>query len=250
MPNRLLREGLMESEKVLSLPIEARWLFVIIILSADDIGLFEATEFKLARRADVNRELAGKLLAMLADHDLVRLYQVEGKAYGFIPRFRQRLQLKRMKHPAPPPALVTDDQDAAQKIKDLAPAPTVAQRLAIVSATAAQPSEAEVEVEKKRKISASPHPAKGEGRFPEFWDAWPRGPRRGDRKKCLEKWRNAKLDVQATEIIAHVLAIKTTKKWRDGYDPAPLRYLNGEQWMDEIHTGEASASDKPWARAE
>ena len=125
MSNRLIRDGILESEAVLSLPAEARWLYVSILLSADDVGLFEATPFRLARRADVRREMADKLVRMLADADLVRLYEVDGKQYGFIPKFCQRLQIKRIKHPAPPLALMQDDQDATNKIKHLASNPTV-----------------------------------------------------------------------------------------------------------------------------
>lgn len=149
MPNRLIREGLMESEAVLSLPVEGRWLFVIIMLSADDLGLFEATEFKLARRADVNRDLAGRLMSMLADTDLIRLYEVDGKRYGFIPKFRQRVQIKRTKHPLPPAGLLSDDSDASNKIKHLADETTVGQPLENGCAGAVQPSEPEPEPEKK-----------------------------------------------------------------------------------------------------
>jgi len=149
MPNRLIREGLMESEAVLSLPVEARWLFVTIMLSADDVGLFEATEFRLARRADVNRDLAGKLLQMIADVDLIRLYAVDGKRYGFIPKFGQRVQIKRTRHPLPPAALMADDFDASKKINDLAIATTVAEQLDNGCTSDGQPSEPEVEVGKK-----------------------------------------------------------------------------------------------------
>ncbi len=119
MPNRLIRDGLLESEAVLSLPVEARWLYVSILLSADDVGLFDATPFRLARRADVRREMADKLVQMLADADLIRLYEVDGKRYGFIPRYGQRLQLRRHKHPVPPMALLQGDADAIKKINDL-----------------------------------------------------------------------------------------------------------------------------------
>jgi hypothetical protein len=156
MPNRLIREGLMESEKVLSLPVEARWLFVIVILSADDVGLFEATEFKLARRADINRELAGKLLQMIGDADLVRFYIVDGKRYGFIPKFRQRIQIKRTKHPMPPKALMADDSDALSKIKNLASDPTDGQPLDNGCQAGGQPPEAEPEA--KEEISDASHP--------------------------------------------------------------------------------------------
>ena len=120
MSNRLIRDGLLESEAVLSLPVEARWLYVSILLSADDVGLFDATPFRLARRADVRREMADKLVQMLSDADLIRLYEVGGKRYGFIPKYKQRLQLRRHKHPAPPMALLQGDSDAINKIKDLA----------------------------------------------------------------------------------------------------------------------------------
>lgn len=151
MPCRLIRDEMLDSERVLGLPVEARWLYVTILLSADDLGLFEATSFKLARRADIKRETGEKLLAMLADSDLVRLYDVEGKRYGFIPRFRQRIQIKRLKHPAPPDALMQDDQDALNKIKHLACKTTVGQQLNNGFPSVAQPSEPEPEPEPEHK---------------------------------------------------------------------------------------------------
>lgn len=155
VPNRLVREGLMESEAVLSLPVEGRWLFVIILLSADDIGLFEATEFKLARRAEVSRDLAGKLMTMLVDADLVRLYEVDGKRYGFIPKFRQRVQIKLAKHPIPPASLYQDDADALNKIKNLAFKTTDGQPMVNGYQSVGKPSEAEEEVEVKGRVSVS-----------------------------------------------------------------------------------------------
>lgn len=78
-------------------------------------------------------------------------------------------------------------------------------------------------------------PAKaGEGRFPEFWNAYPSTDRKVDRKKCLAKWRLSKFDGQSSEILAHLDAIKPTRKWTEGFEPAPLRYLNGEQWRDGV----------------
>lgn len=147
MPNRMIRDGILESEAVLSLPVEARWLFVTIMLSADDLGLFEATEFKLARRADINRDLAGRLLLMLADSDLIRLYEVGGKRYGFIPKFRQRIQIKSARYPLPPTALYSDDGDASKKINNLASKTTDVQPMDNGYASAAQPPEAKAKEE-------------------------------------------------------------------------------------------------------
>lgn len=156
MPSRMIRDGILESEAVLSLPAEARWLYVSILLSADDVGLFEATPFKLARRADVRRELADRLVQMLADSGLVRLYVVDGKRYGFIPRFGQRLQIKRIRHAPPPDALLLDEIDTLNKIKHLASKTTVGHGCTSAvqqKTTAAQPPEPEPEPEEEPSLS-------------------------------------------------------------------------------------------------
>jgi hypothetical protein len=151
MPCRLIRDDMLESERVLALPVEARWLYVTILLSADDLGLFEATAFKLARRSDIKRETGERLLTMLADSDLVRLYEVNGKRYGFIPRFRQRIQIKNLKHPAPPDALMCDDADALNKIKHLVFKTTVGKPLDNSCATVGQPPEAKAKAKLEAK---------------------------------------------------------------------------------------------------
>lgn len=146
MAQRLIRDGILESEAVLSLPVEARWLYVTVLLSADDVGLFEATIFKLARKADVRRETADQLMRLLVDADLIRLYQHDGKTYGFIPRFGQRLQIKRSRFPLPDASLLHGDSDALNKINDLASKTTVENR-GKPQSTVAQPPEPEPEPE-------------------------------------------------------------------------------------------------------
>ena len=166
MPNRLVRDEMLESEAILSLPIEARWLYVTILLSADDVGLFEATSFKLARRADIRRESGDKLLQMLADADLIRLYEVAGKRYGFIPKFRQRIQIKYPKHPLPPKALMEGDDDALNKINELDAKTTVGQPFstdAQQESTAIQPPEAKAKALLKSPVtSVTGRPANAE----------------------------------------------------------------------------------------
>lgn len=68
--------------------------------------------------------------------------------------------------------------------------------------------------------------------FLQFWSVWPKSPRKVGRAPCLAKWVANGLEDRAAEIIAHVNALKTTKQWRDGFDPAPLTYLNQRRWED------------------
>lgn len=84
--------------------------------------------------------------------------------------------------------------------------------------------------EKRREEVVASAPATD--RFQDFWSAWPTTDRKQDRKKCLAKWQKAGCESMADEIIAHVEILKRTKKWVDGFEPAPLTYLNGERWMD------------------
>ncbi len=97
--------------------------------------------------------------------------------------------------------------------------------------------------EEKRREEKNPlTPKGGEGRFPDFWTAWPTSVRKQDRKKCLAKWLRCRWDAEADAIVAHVEAMKGTKQWLDGYEPAPLTYLNGERWRDGVPVAGGSAA--------
>jgi hypothetical protein len=154
MPNRMIRDEILESERVLSLPADVRWFFLSVLLTADDLGLFEATAFKLARRATLSPDQVARFLQLLIDVDLVRLYVVDRKQYGFVPRFRQRIQIKRSRHPLPPEALTADDDDALSKIKDLGSDPTDGQPLDNGFTSSAQQSEPEAKAEEEKESSS------------------------------------------------------------------------------------------------
>jgi hypothetical protein len=117
MPARLIRDDMLDSERVQTLPVEARWLFVSIMLSADDVGLFEAGTFRLARKAGIDVGPCQTHMQSLVDADLIRLYMVDGRHLGFVPRFRQKLKIQRTKYPLPPDALMADDADAIEKVR-------------------------------------------------------------------------------------------------------------------------------------
>lgn len=150
MPSRLIRDDMLDSERVQTLPVEARWLYVTVLLMADDVGLFELSAFKLGRKAGIDQSKVPVLVQLLADSDLIRIYEADGKRYGFVPRFRQRLQIKRTKHPMPPASLMTDDADATKKINDLAAKARLGNgeppKLTVV-----QPSEPEPEPEEEKE---------------------------------------------------------------------------------------------------
>jgi hypothetical protein len=122
MPTRLIREALLDSERYWSTTIEARQLFIHLMLLADDVGCVSLAPVFVSRRCfddRPNREKVDLLLQQLHDVDLLRIYEHEGGRYGFIPRFRQRIQIRRLKHPLPPAALLHGDLDAQEKIQSI-----------------------------------------------------------------------------------------------------------------------------------
>src|SRR5574343_303749 len=108
MPTRLLRDGILESEAVCSLPWAAEVLYRRLMSVADDYGRFSASP-KLIRANcyplqidKVSDSDVGKWLAQVAEAGLVRVYPAEdGKRYLEIVKFGQQVRSK-SKHPAPP----------------------------------------------------------------------------------------------------------------------------------------------------
>jgi uncharacterized protein YdaU (DUF1376 family) len=72
------------------------------------------------------------------------------------------------------------------------------------------------------------------GGFLAFWETWPRGKRKVNKFKCWEVWRREGLDAIADRITNHVELMRGSRKWREGFDPLPMTYLNGRRWDDDV----------------
>ncbi len=81
--------------------------------------------------------------------------------------------------------------------------------------------------------------------FERFWMAYPNTARRVAKSECLKKWKAHKLDAVASKVIDHVKAMCKTAQWKDGYEPAPLTYLNQRRWEDGIPQDKGNGSGKP-----
>lgn len=95
MPDRIIRDELLESERWLSLKDNAdRLAFLALLLRADSLGNFTAERYRLLRLwrdfGIGTLALVNKTLTELVDHDLVRLYPADGREWLHIPRFGQR----------------------------------------------------------------------------------------------------------------------------------------------------------------
>ena len=106
MPNRIIREGLLDSEAIARAGEPAEVLFTRLLLVADDFGRFDGRLTVICRRCWPNggpqEESVRERLKALAMHGLVVMYEADGKPYLFVPNFKQRSRATKSKYPPPP----------------------------------------------------------------------------------------------------------------------------------------------------
>lgn len=69
--------------------------------------------------------------------------------------------------------------------------------------------------------------------FGKFWNGWPEGGRKADRKNCEKFWAKNNLDAEAPAIARGLKAFKVSQEWaeEDGrFIPAPLVWLRKRKW--------------------
>lgn len=125
MPRRMIRDGLLDSQRYWAVTVEAQRLFIHLMLLADDFGLVSLAPIFIRRRCFDDAPAQAridKLLGQLADEDLIRIYTAGSEnspsRYAFIPRFGQQLRTMRPKHPRPPELLFADDFDSKRKFEE------------------------------------------------------------------------------------------------------------------------------------
>lgn len=266
MPSRLIREPLLESDRWLGLahPVE-RLAYVVLLLRADDLATADATDGQLMRlwREPCNlkgREDAKRILQALADADLVRIYEADGKRLVFIPRFRQRFRAGTFRRPPPPENLLSDEPDVLENIRQIKARlrkmpdnrPTDARQLTGGCQASAPVVVVEGEDEGERKPLAQRRAGgdADDALFTRFWLAYPRKKSKGNALKAWKKLRPSEQLV--TVMLTAIERAKTSEQWRkDGgqYIPYPATWLNARGWEDEIETRTAQPVRDPYVRA-
>jgi len=122
MPNRVIRDSILDSERYWSVPIEARELYRHLQLLADDLGCVSLAPVLVRRRCFNSappQSTIDQLLQLLWDANLVLIYEVDGARYGYIPRFGQRLRRMYLRHPKPPQQFYENDAEALEKFNKI-----------------------------------------------------------------------------------------------------------------------------------
>lgn len=115
MPNRILRDAALDSDRLAAVSEPAEVLFYRLIMLADDFGRFDGRMSVIRSRAfslrqSVPEEEVSARMQELCKVGLIHSYSVSGKPYISIPRFGQRQRAEKSKFPAPTDERQTDDR--------------------------------------------------------------------------------------------------------------------------------------------
>lgn len=222
---RTIKPDFWTDEKLTECSLSARLLFIGTLNFADDNGNLQASAKKLKMQIFPADNIdCQPLLDELIHHGILNEYSMNGEKFLNIKNFKKHQVINRpSKSNIPQPEFNEHSVSAHEAVIDGMEGNGM-------------------EIEKPKPIVRT-----SSARFHEFWLCWPKSPRKVDKIKCEKKWRALNLDAIAEQIISHVQSIKNTKQWLDGFEPAPMTYLNGGRWADEIFTGEdKSTNTKPW----
>lgn len=116
MPDRIVREGILDSDRVNNLSAGAELFYRRLMSKADDFGRYNGHPKVLLAHCyplQVDRYSVADVKRWLTEcerEDLIFTYEVDGKPYLEIRNFGQRLRQKKQKWPPPPRTCVDDKQ--------------------------------------------------------------------------------------------------------------------------------------------
>lgn len=227
MPDRILRDELLNSDRFLALKRNThRLAFVCLLLTCDSLGNLEATDGQLWRLwreplALQERVVIPEILGALVDVDLIRVYEADGKRYIHVPRTRFRLRFLTRICPLSP--WTTEEQKQRLKINSPDCRPTI------------DGLESAKEVkEGVKKYKDKPRASRESASFLRFWSAYPK---KRAKPEALKAWLKLNPDDDLVADILRLLAGQIdSEEWireRGKFIPYPATWINGRRWEDE-----------------
>ena len=222
MGNRMLRESLLESEKISGLTDFDFRLWVSLILLADDYGVVDARPaiikghgFPLRDRVTI-KDISDGLRRLTAGR-CVSFYTVGGKPYVQFLNWSDHQRVRDSKHKFP--TIEEADTDSCGELRQPA-----------ANRGELRP-ELELELELEHRTKTPQNNAESE-RFNDFWSVYPKKVKKPDAMKI---WKSGNLDKIADAIIEDVQKRRETE-WSGQdmrYVPHPTTYLHQRRWEDE-----------------
>ena len=189
MPNRILREGILDSDSVNSLSVEAEVFYRRLMSVVDDFGLFDGRTSIIkgrlyALKPDVRATDISRWIAECETAGLIACYEAEGKPYVLFHKLGAQ-RAKYSKFPLPPVGL---------RESLISPASVCAQTLALGTYSYSG-----------TYSNSTPHTAVGSEFFERFWKAYPK---KTDRDEAIQAFEDIGPD---ESLLAKILAVIASK---------------------------------------
>lgn len=219
MPNRILREGILTSERIALLNWQEEVFYRRLMSVVDDFGRYHANP-KLLRAAcypllidKVSDADIGKWLTNCVTAALVSVYPaLDGKRYLQLLDFRQQARADKSKFPPMPSECAADATQMPSTGE--ASAPVFGVGVVDEDVTPKAPKGADV-------------------RFEKFWQAFPSKVGKDAARKAFDKRKPD--DALLAQMLSAIDAQRRSPKWlKDGgqFIPNPATWLNQGRWMD------------------
>lgn len=253
MPNRIIRERILDSERVDKLSAAGEVFYRRLMNVVDDFGRFDARPPILIaalyplRVGKVTEQNILSWLKECEDADLILTYKVNNKPYLEFFNLQDKRRAQTSKYPPAPAdacnhvradarrcAQMSLDSDSDSDSEEIpcAGAPGIS----TPPSGAAHPPPSEANSGKPSRKGTNGHAGALPG-FDRFWQAWPSHQRKSDRAATKRKWIELALEPFAGEIVVKVEAWKKSRSWtKDGgeYIPAPEVWLNKRRFEAEV----------------
>ena len=215
MPNRVIRSGFLDSEKINSLKPDEQIFFIRLMLIADDFGCCDGRPEMIKSHAypvsDIRLSSVRQWLSSCQKAGLILAYEADGKKFLFIPNFDQRLRQKKRRYPEPKGL---DKMTGMCLTGD-----------GHVQATMPE-SESESETKPNKNYYSED--------FLTFWKAYPNKTGKG---AAWKSWQtNNPLLQECLDALKWQVSLNNWVKENGKYIPMPQTYLNQRRWEDEQTT--------------
>ena len=244
MPSRLLRDGLLDSERIDSLSAEAERFYVRLLLVSDDAGRTDARPAVLRSRCfplrkDFSLDRVESWLKECETANLLTRYVWDRTPYVQIARVQRYGRGERSHYPWQDGSFAISYTTIETKHGSIEyvtsslyiktpPIPSASQTMGI------QPMQSTVYVSVPVSVKKE---GESEGRggveFEAFWQAYPK---KVGKKAALKAWRCAKDRPELDALLAKIAQLKETDQWKkDGgqFIPNPATFLNQGRWDDQ-----------------
>lgn len=249
MPNTLIREGYLDSDRVSALSDFDDRVFFRVLLAADDAGRTDGRVDKLRSalfptRENVRSVDIEKAVARLISAGLLSRWEWDGKPFIQVMRWQRRSGAQYSKFPGPDGSfriawVEIETRDGKQAFSSTSLNGSATHRKPIDNPSegvVGKSTETETETETKAQSVSE---ADG---FLAVWSAAPPIARdRSSRKKCLGVWRKLRLESRTPAILAALEAWKSSPQWqreKGQFIPGLHRWLGEEKFGDTPSNGE------------